>query len=989
MLSTLVFGWLQPGEARGQVKHVPEGYVQDEVCPDLHVRQGHSLLMDCAFSPGAGHTFEWTSEDPAWLDYISALDKGTPSFHAPSDLAQARTFSYYRIQRSVGGAVIGRTAVRVVVYPEWTGDCLNPDGAPLKGQARAVCDEASAEARDVRGFQAGGADEIARPAFSQEQFAEPLDLRCVQSVTVEASGESIVSCTSTSSAGDLLQYTARFDWPPYSETVVLEGGDLEYTIRAPAIADHSAVRRLELTAEDHLTGETASQEIEVHVVNSGPVLHCHDLVVQEGDRVRIQCVASGSASIRYQILHAAHRGDIPGGVLMEVPAITAPEVDADTTITIIVRAIDRMAGRVAQQEISVGVRDADPAGGVPVSLSIECEPPMSEVYEGDPDIRIECTITSGLDANLDWTWAAKGAAPLELLRVTDPYSPGTATFEVPESVEGDAYFAYSGTASHGELGVSNPFDISITVLSRPELALDCESKVTVFVGDPPHKLQCEVSNDKDLELEYTWEWSPATLLEDADTAMPLFNVPAEQRKPSVEYRYWVTVTAQGATSDSELVEVTVVNPDASRAFHVAVSTTGMDLGRLGSAGTVRLDPDTEQLSGFRHGGAVNTGRMLIAARDSLVLALELVRPVILNPSDTVSGAAETLVLAPEWSYSETCTTLAPEALPEFYVLVDLKAGDCRLLRFGGEVDLSGAAPGTYTGEMTVLLTMGGLDESYAVPVTLTVEDERRVVTIGPEGASFGPEAESSASLSPAQNLRIHPLVAALGTGDMEGVLEVSNPSVVPLEVSVTTEFGYLEALAPGSESVVVADAGGSPLGNLADRITLHPGVFMLLPGQSRQVRYAIDSARRGSMGDRGYAALLGVTAAPLQYVADNRIPASVSASGAASVTASIPAVYIPGESRAPLSAVLETISNGPPEGNAVTLLIETAGEPFAGEVVVRGAGGAELGRSDLLVYTRSRVRVPLSGPAGASFTLQFVPGTDAPAPRTLQLSTVQ
>ncbi len=121
----------------------------------------------------------------------------------------------------------------------------------------------------------------------------------------------------------------------------------------------------------------------------------------------------------------------------------------------------------------------------------------------------------------------------------------------------------------------------------------------------------------------------------------------------------------------------------------------------------------------------------------------------------------------------------------------------------------------------------------------------------------------------------------------------------------------------------------------------------------------------------------------------DQLPGSVTNSGAARVSTSIPAVYIPGTGPARLSAVLESSASSPLEGLSATFLIETAGDPFAGDVVVRSAGGEELGRSDLLVYTRSRVRVALSGPPGATVTLQFVPSTGVPAPSPVQLSTAR
>ncbi len=1178
----------------GQDGLVPKSAGVEEVCPDIHVRAGEIVPLDCSVGFEPGSMFEWTSPDASALDMLNETTARAAQFTAPAGIRQSRTYLFYRTRLGASGDVLGRTEVQVVVYPAWTSDCLDVDGLPLKGQARLACAEASGELTpDARDTRVGREDLPEVHVLSQDWPEEQLELRCERSVTVEAAGETIVPCTSASSAVGLLKYTARFDWPPYSETVVLESGEFEYVVKAPVHEDAAAVRRLELTVEDLSTGLAASQEIEVHVVNAGPVLRCFDLVVQEGDRVRIPCVASGSAGTRYQLFLPGRPGGMPRGLFEELPAFTAPEVDRDTTLTVLVRALDQAAGRVAQQEFSLLVRDADaPSSLGPPNLTIECDPAMSEVYEGDPDIRIECTITSGQDGAFFWAWAAEGDTPLELIIDSiDLNAPEAITFEVPESVDEDKNYEYSVVASHDDHGFSNRVSIYITVLerpdiaitcqdarartgdpprqlectatndkgvdrmyywvwggplhllraedltltgtplfvvpgsqaglsvdyvytvsasaenadpppvpatltvtvetilgtlsvscvtpvevfegandveldcsvggaqpgaeitwvlqpqsgspdllspnpdpgggpifsvppsipadqtyeysvgvaapnyiaseeqivtirvlTRPELALNCESRVTVFVADPPRRLFCEASNDRDLDLEYRWEWTPETRLEDADTATPRFEVPTEQRESSVKYPHLVTVSAPEAIPASAPVEVTVLNPDVSQAFQVAVSTTGMDLGSLGSSGVARLDPTTELVSGRVHGGAVHAARMLIAAQDSITVGLELLRSVVLRRSGVVAGADASLELVPLWAYAGSCATLAPEMVTEFQMRVAVEEGDCRLLRFGGELDLTGAAPGSYSGELAVVLSLGSLDETYEIPVWLVVEDERRVVSIGPDGASFGTEAAPSAALDPNQTIRIHPLVASLARGQMEGVMDVSNPSVVPLEVSVTARFGYLEAqsqgdFVAGGGSVMVADPNDSPLGNLAERLTLYPGEFLLLPGETRQVRYGVETAQRGQMGDRGYAAFLGVAAAPRQYVRQDQLPASVTNSSAARVSTSIPAVYIPGASPARLTAVLESSPESLLQGQGATFLIETAGEPFAGHVVVSARDGEELGRSDLLVYTRSRVRVPLSGLPGATLMLHFVSSTDAPAPGPILLST--
>ncbi len=483
---------------------------------------------------------------------------------------------------------------------------------------------------------------------------------------------------------------------------------------------------------------------------------------------------------------------------------------------------------------------------------------------------MDCSV-SGAHPGAEITWVLQTATGSPDLALTKPGPSAGPIFSVPPSVPADQTYQYSVGVAAPNYIASEQQIVTIRVLTRPELVLNCESKVTVFAADPPRRLFCEASNDRDIDLEYRWEWTPETRLEDADTATPRFEVPTEQRESSAKYPYLVTVSAPEAIPASAPVEVTVLNPDASRAYQVAVSTTGMNLGNLGSSGVARLDPTTERISGLAHGGAVHAARMLIAAQDSFTLGLEMLGPVALRHTGTGAAGTAPLQFMPLWSYGESCVTLAPELVTEYQLRVDVEEGDCRLLRFGGELDLTGAAPGVYSGEIAVVLSLRGLDETYDVPVRLVVEDERRVVSIGPEGASFGTEATASAALEPTQTIRIHPLVAALAGGQMEGVMDVSNPSAIPLEVSVTARFGYLEAqaegdFAAGGGSVIVADPSGSPLGNLANRLTLYPGAFLLLPGETRQVRYGIETAQRGRVGDRGYAALFGVTAAPRQYV---------------------------------------------------------------------------------------------------------------------------
>ena len=85
----------------------------------------------------------------------------------------------------------------------------------------------------------------------------------------------------------------------------------------------------------------------------------------------------------------------------------------------------------------------------------------------------------------------------------------------------------------------------------------------------------------------------------------------------------------------------------------------------------------------------------------------------------------------------------------------------------------------------------------------------------------------------------------------------------------------------------------------------------------------------------------------------------------------------PGEGASQLRAALLSISY---VGSlSATFLLETADHPFVGEVVAYDGDGRELGRREALVYTRSRVRVPLDGtPDEETVFLRFVPRRSGP-----------
>ena len=1172
--------------AWGQALFTREAQPPGPLCPHLEVRAGESVPLDCRFSSDG--FVQWTSKDPQALEYLSDLSDPAPRFQAPAGLSTVRQFTFHPVYLDPDGRPAVRAPVQVTVYPEGTEDCPGSDHPRATG-AIARCpsydplepEAALTEEPGARNAFPQGPDRRKRPA------TEAPRLVCAPSITVDSGAEAVLACTGYNPTGGLLEYTAEFGWPPFSESVVLAGGDLEYSVRAPVITDAAEVQWLELTAEDPQTGLTGSQTVEVHIVNTKPALQCRNLIVEEGEAVAFPCTTGAAHPVKYQFLPQTGRDVIPWGIYDRIPEFVVPDVSRDTTFTVLVRALE--AGRVAQQELTIVVQDTDrPAS--PLDLRIECHPAVSEVYEGWDDIQLECSVTSRQDGDFVWTWAAEGNTPLDpILLSFDSYSARIATFHVPASVDEDLFFEYSVIASSTDLGVSNRATIFITVLERPdlfvdcedahvhvgdppvelsctatndkslelvytwdwqptdrligdvtasgtplfdvpaeqdeltrdyvyevtatapdadapdrpaaltvtvekilgtltlacttpievyegasdlaldctvgqvlpdanlawvwqplqgtedrlranpdrfrgpifqvpasvpndqtfeyalaveaphyigspsvtvtitvraqpELALNCEPQVTVQVGEAPRTLHCEVTNDKGLDLDYTWAWTPTTRLSDYFAATPLFEVPAEQRAVSTAYRYAITVRAPHSIPATATLNVVVNNPDALRSFQVGASVSPVAFGRIGAFGVARLDPGLERLSGLAYGGAVHAGRLWLTAQDSLELGVELLGPAVLRRTGEadISRASPELNLAPLWSYAASCSALASENRAETSLHFGMEKGDCHLLRFGGEVALDQAPPGTYTGALSVLVTLGHMVETHSVPVSLDVEPVQRAVLLGPSRAQFGLATLQSGVLESDQIIEIDPLVAVLSAQAQDGTLNLSNPSIVPLEVTVTTEFGYLEAPeGPGTPSVFLTNAELSPLGDLSDRITVHPNILLLMPGEIRQVRYAIEEVERAHMGERGYAVSFNLTAEPRQYVGRDQQPRPARGRRTARVSTRIPGVYVPGTGARPLSAELESLSGPPDQDLKATFLIETQDVPFVGQVAVHDGRGVELGRSDLLVYTRSRVRVLLDSTPGENVTLQFIPHTETPAPPSVRITVDQ
>ena len=615
------------------------------------------------------------------------------------------------------------------------------------------------------------------------------------------------------------------------------------------------------------------------------------------------------------------------------------------------------------------------------------------VDEGSPPFRLQCTASGGPPGVLrEWDWSP--ATHLAGPRIRTP------TFTVPTNVESDMTFTYTATVTAGNMVATG--ELTVTVLNKGALAVVCADPGSVYEGSEDIMFDCSASGVPGDNPQYTYAWtargntSDTSLLSAADIASPVFYVPDEVEEDET-YEYTLTVSADNAEDASAEVTVTVLDrvqtppsdpvspplasssarePSEPSALGVTVSASPLRFGVQSADTEASLDPMTDQLS-TRVSGPYHAGRMTLAPGGSealdengeMALSIELTSPVVLRREGGIEAAS--IVLSPSWSLSESCEQLSSQTIGGLYTEVTLAATDCRLLRFGGELDLADVPSGRYAGTMDVILRSGGSEQTHSVEVDVMVVPAQRVITIGPGGVRFSTSRELSAGLTEEQNLSIYPDVAFLTEGKPHGAFELSNPSLIPLEVTVSARFGYTEATENGRE-VVVEDTSGSHLGDLSEEVDIHPGVLVLMPGEKGLVRYGVQEGALAAMEEKGYAAFFDVVSEPRQYVRSDQMPEEVSGDRTARVTMRVPGVYVPGEGASQLRAALLSISY---VGSlSATFLLETQDHPFVGEVLAYDGEGGELGRRETLVYTRSRVRIPLDRiPEEGAVFLRFAP----------------
>ena len=819
--------------------------------------------------------------------------------------------------------------------------------------------------------------------------------------------------------------------------------------------------------------DPATAEVTVTVLNKGALaLVCagNPYSAYEGSEdILLDCSASGasgaSESSGYEYAWkplnttgAAADTDLLSALDIASPTFAVPAaVAADETYEYLLTVSAENADP-ATVEVTVTVLNK-------AALALACAGNPYSAYEGSEDILLDCSASGEPGApgalersDYEYAWTplnTTGATVgTELLSALDIASP---TFAVPAEVAADETYEYLLTVS-AENADPATVEVSVTVLNKATLALVCAGNpYSVYEGSEDILLDCSASGASGASESsgYEYAWTPLNttgatadtdLLSALDIASPTFAAP-DSVDADETYEYLLTVSADHA--DDATVEVTVtvldriappspepvvssgeppapepvVSSGDPSALGVRVSVSSLRFGVQSSDARVSLDPLSEQIS-TSVSGPHHAGRMMLsldgalsldeneAEAEALALSIELVTPVTLRRMRDNMGAPAFLSLSPRWSVAESCESLSSQAIGGLHTQTRLSESDCRLLLFGGELDLSGAIPGRYAGNMDVILRTASGEETHSIEVAVDVAPTQHAMLAGAEGVRFAGPDEVSLRLTEAQNVRISPDVAYLTQEAPSGAFAFSNVSLIPQEISISARFGYAEATEDGGETLV-EDPSRSQLGDLSALVDIYPRTLILMPGEEGVIRYGIreealalmgapgveGAVRYGVRGDTfasmgapseeglmrhgvradtlasltasGYAAFFEITSAPHQYVRTDQLPQAATVGKTAHVTMRIPGAYAPDEAAPSLRAELISFSEG--TSPSATFLVETEGAPFFGEVVAYAGDGRELGRRQTLVYTRSRVRMPLTRtPEGETVFLRFI-----------------
>ncbi len=725
--------------------------------------------------------------------------------------------------------------------------------------------------------------------------------------------------------------------------------------------------------------EDATAEITVTVLdNPALALSCAnpDPAYEGSADFRLDCAARGAPDgsayeYAWSARGATANTDLLSAADAASPVFAVPEDVSQTTQYEYFVTVSAEHAEAATAEVTVTVLNTG-------AIAFACRGNPYSAYEGSGDITLDCAARGAPDGSAyEYAWSARGAtADTDLLSAADVASP---VFSVPDSVGADETYEYFVTVS-AEHAESATAEVTVTVLDRIEEAPDPDP-VAPPAPDPVAPAPDPAEPAEPPPPPPVAEATPDPAPEPADPVAPAPD-PAEPVEPPPPVAEAAPDPAPEPVDPvAPAPEPAAVSIDPS-GLGVRVGVSRLRFGVQSSDTQVSLDALTDRVStsvsGPHHAGRLtlsSDGDLSLDENGEVALSIELVTPVTLRREG--SGDAPPLALRPNWSMAASCEQLASQSIRGLHTEARLSESDCRLLLFGGALDLTDALPGRYSGNIDVILRTEAGEETHSIEAEVEVVSGDRVILAGAGGVRFGSSREIPPGLLEEQTVSIYPNLAYLTRENPSGAFELSNPSLVPVEVSVSARYGYAEATEDGRERIV-EDRSDVRLGDLSEALEIHPRTLTLMPGEQGVVRYGVREEALTEMTERGYAAFFEIASAPRQYVRADWLPEAVSEGKTARVTMRVPAAYAPSEDVAQLSAELLSAATG--ASPSATFLVATDGAPFLGEVAAYDAQGRELGRSRTLVYTRSRVRVPLDRlPEGDAALLRFIPSRSGQA----------
>lgn len=144
------------------------------------------------------------------------------------------------------------------------------------------------------------------------------------------------------------------------------------------------------------------------------------------------------------------------------------------------------------------------------------------------------------------------------------------------------------------------------------------------------------------------------------------------------------------------------------------------------------------------------------------------------------------------------------------------------------------------------------------------------------------------------DIRVSPTEIYLDSRKSSSVVTVTSDAKYPVNVRMELVFGYPHSDSLGTVSIYLDETGAQHDESCVPFIRLHPNRFMLLPGQSRAIRFIVNLP--STMPEREYWSRLVITSEKRMEDIDSDSPeAKINASQTFSIRTIIPIIYRKGD----------------------------------------------------------------------------------------------